>query len=57
LYIKFRIQEVASEATREPGRIPRTIDCELSNDIVNTAIPGDVIQLSGIVKLATEESE
>lgn len=52
----FRLQEVASEASRAPGRIPQTIECELTNDLVNSTIPGDVIVVSGVVKLIADEN-
>lgn len=52
----FRLQEVASEASRAPGRIPQTIECELTNDLVNSAIPGDVVVMSGVVKLMVDEN-
>ena len=51
-----RLQEVASEASRAPGRIPQTIECELTNDLVNSAIPGDVVVISGVVKLMVDEN-
>lgn len=50
------MQEVASEASRAPGRIPQTIECELTNDLVNSAIPGDVVVMSGVVKLMIDEN-
>jgi DNA helicase MCM8 len=52
----FRLQEVSSEASRAPGRIPQTIECELTNDLVNSAIPGDVVVVSGVVKLMVDEN-
>jgi DNA helicase MCM8 len=55
-FFKFRLQEVASEASRAPGRIPQTIECELTNDLVNSAIPGDVVVVSGVVKLMVDEN-
>ncbi|CAF3822831.1 unnamed protein product [Adineta steineri] len=52
----IRLQEVASEASKAPGRIPQTIECELTNDLVNSAIPGDVVVVSGIVKLMVDDN-
>ncbi|CAF0720701.1 unnamed protein product [Rotaria sordida] len=52
----IRLQEVASEASRAPGRIPQTIECELTNDLVNSAIPGDAVVVSGVVKLMVDEN-
>ncbi|CAF0865720.1 unnamed protein product [Adineta ricciae] len=52
----IRLQEVASEASKAPGRIPQTIECELTNDLVSSAIPGDAVVVSGIVKLMVDEN-
>lgn len=53
-----RIQEHMSDDQREAGRIPRTIECELVHDLVDSCVPGDVITVAGIVKVSnTEEGE
>lgn len=53
-----RIQELMSDDQREAGRIPRTIECELVHDLVDSCVPGDVITVAGIVKVSnTEEGE
>lgn len=53
-----RIQEHMSDDHREAGRIPRTIECELVHDLVDSCVPGDVITVAGIVKVSnTEEGE
>lgn len=46
----IRVQELQSDDQRESGRVPRTVECELTNDLVYTCIPGDVITIAGIVK-------
>lgn len=46
----IRVQELQSDDQRESGRVPRTIECELTNDLVYTCIPGDVITVTGVVK-------
>jgi len=46
----IRVQELQSDDQRESGRVPRTIECELTNDLVYTCIPGDVVTVTGIVK-------
>lgn len=51
-----RLQEVSAEASKAPGRIPQTIECELTNDLVNSAIPGDVVVVSGVVKLIADDN-
>lgn len=46
----LRLQE--SEEGTEGGRIPRIIDCELTDDLVGSAVPGDMVTVTGIVELA-----
>ena len=46
---QLRIQELADDAA-EAGRIPRTVECEISEDLVDCCIPGDVMTVSGVVK-------
>ncbi|KAI5019106.1 hypothetical protein ZWY2020_043994 [Hordeum vulgare] len=48
---KIRIQELSSAENREEGRVPRTIECELTEDLVDCCIPGEVITVAGIVKV------
>ena len=48
---KVRLQEVVSEEQNEAGRIPRTVECELTGDLVGTCIPGENVSISGIVKV------
>ena len=35
-----------------PGRVPRTIEVELTEDQVDSCVPGDVVTICGQVKLA-----
>lgn len=46
----IRVQELQSDDQRESGRVPRTVECELTNDLVYTCIPGDIVSITGIVK-------
>ena len=32
------------------GRTPHTVECHLANDLVDTIAPGDVIDLTAVVK-------
>lgn len=47
----IRIQEIMGEDQRDSGRIPRTVDCELTYDLVDSCVPGDVVTIAGIVKV------
>ena len=40
----------------ESGRIPRTIECELTDDLTGSCMPGDLVTVSGIVKALTAET-
>ena len=44
----FQKKEKLSEDQREAGRMPRTIEIELSRDLTDTASPGDVVTITGI---------
>lgn len=53
---KVRLQEQLCDDQLDSGRAPRTLDCELMRDLVDSVVPGDVVVLTGIVKLlATDE--
>ncbi|KAJ3046052.1 DNA replication licensing factor mcm8 [Rhizophlyctis rosea] len=55
---RIRIQEKLPESQLDAGRVPRTVECELTDDLVDTVVPGDVVYLMGSVKvLATEEGK
>ncbi|KAK6639693.1 hypothetical protein RUM43_007968 [Polyplax serrata] len=51
----IRLQEIVTDENREGGRVPRTIDCELTADLVETCSPGDVALLTGIIKIKSNE--
>uniref|UniRef100_A0A8C5VVN7 DNA helicase MCM8 n=1 Tax=Microcebus murinus TaxID=30608 RepID=A0A8C5VVN7_MICMU len=44
-----------SDDQREAGRIPRTIECELVHDLVDSCVPGDTVTVTGIVKVSNAE--
>ncbi|XP_002197067.6 DNA helicase MCM8 [Taeniopygia guttata] len=50
-----KVQELMSDEQREAGRIPRTIECELVQDLVDSCVPGDMVTVTGIVKVASTE--
>ncbi|NXU11580.1 MCM8 helicase, partial [Pardalotus punctatus] len=50
-----KVQELMSDDQREAGRIPRTIECELVQDLVDSCVPGDMVTITGTVKVASTE--
>ncbi|PKU73219.1 DNA replication licensing factor MCM3 like 1 [Dendrobium catenatum] len=48
---KVRIQEILKSGIYEEGRVPRTVECELTEDLVDFCIPGDVVTVTGIIKV------
>jgi len=50
---QVRLQEVTED---EGGRVPRTIDVELTQDNCDTCVPGDVVTVTGVVKVIAEET-
>ncbi|XP_044865741.1 DNA helicase MCM8 isoform X2 [Mauremys mutica] len=51
----IKVQELMSDDQREAGRIPRTIECELIQDLVDSCVPGDMVTITGIVKVSNTE--
>ncbi|KAG5265875.1 hypothetical protein AALO_G00247300 [Alosa alosa] len=51
----IKVQELISDDQRESGRIPRTIECELTQDLVDSCVPGDMVTITGVVKVSSEE--
>lgn len=47
---RIKLQEIVHSGQGEQGRIPRTIEVELKDDLVDGCIPGDVISVCGVVK-------
>ncbi|KMZ58606.1 putative DNA replication licensing factor [Zostera marina] len=48
---KIRLQELQKSESHEEGRVPRTVECELAEDLVDSCIPGDVVTVTGIIKV------
>ncbi|KAL3628551.1 DNA replication licensing factor mcm8 [Castilleja foliolosa] len=48
---KIRIQEMLKSEHHEEGRVPRTVECELTEDLVDACIPGDVVTVSGLIRV------
>ncbi|KAG0211617.1 DNA replication licensing factor mcm8 [Mortierella sp. GBA30] len=51
----IRLQEKLPDDRMDSGRVPRTIECEVVNDLVDRVIPGDVVEITGIVKVSQAE--
>ncbi|XP_066280875.1 DNA helicase MCM8-like [Branchiostoma lanceolatum] len=51
----IKVQELITDENREAGRIPRTVECELTRDLVDSCAPGDVVTVTGIVKVMSSE--
>ena len=48
---KIRLQETPEDSLEELyGRVPRTVEVELLDDLVDTCVPGDHIKVVGMVK-------
>ena len=53
----IRVQEIIETGLHDSGRIPRTLECEILGDIVDSCVPGDIGIITGEIKVAsTEES-
>lgn len=48
---KIRLQELLKSEHHEEGRVPRTVECELTEDLVDACIPGDVVTITGIIRV------
>ncbi|KAG6972302.1 hypothetical protein JG687_00001544 [Phytophthora cactorum] len=53
-YQKIKLQEMETTDVG-PGRMPRMIEVELYEDLVDSCIPGNVVTISGIVKSINSE--
>lgn len=47
---RIRVQELNDDSIGEVGHVPRSIDVELTHDLVDTVVPGDIVKICGIVK-------
>eukprot|EP00043_Microstomoeca_roanoka_P016271 m.165434 g.165434 ORF g.165434 m.165434 type:complete len:862 (+) comp16425_c0_seq1:2650-5235(+) len=51
----IRLQEIIEDEHRESGRIPRSVECELFHDLVDTCAPGDTVVVSGEVRVVSSD--
>jgi DNA helicase MCM8 len=47
---KCRLQELEADIA-DAGRVPRTLEVELCDDLVDSCTPGDVVTIGGVVKV------
>jgi DNA helicase MCM8 len=53
---RIRIQEIVEkEEQHEAGRIPRTVECEIAKDLVESCVPGDQVTVCGVVKVISTD--
>lgn len=56
-YQAIKVQEISDDEHREGGRVPRNVEVELMEDLVDSCVPGDIVTISGIMRVHnTEES-
>lgn len=51
VFTNSRLQELLKFEEHEEGRVPRTVECELTEDLVDLCIPGDVVTVTGIIRV------
>lgn len=51
----IKLQEIMLDDQREAGRIPRTVECELTCGLVDSSVPGDMVTVTGIVKVTAAD--
>ena len=49
------MQEKLNDEESDAGRIPRHIEVDLFNDMVDLVVPGDIVHISGTVKVENVE--
>lgn len=52
---KLRLQELEADSA-DAGRVPRTLEVELCEDLVDACVPGDVVTVGGVVKAIEAEA-
>ncbi|CDW72960.1 dna helicase mcm8-like [Stylonychia lemnae] len=50
-YQRIRIQEIENDLKDiNAGKLPKTIDCEIKDDLIDACISGDIVTICGIMK-------
>ena len=50
-YQRLRIQEIENDMKdMNAGKLPKTIDCEIKDDLIDACISGDIVTICGIMK-------
>ena len=50
-YQRIRIQEIENDMKDiNAGKLPKTIDCEIQDDLIDACISGDIVTICGIMK-------
>jgi hypothetical protein len=51
------LQELSQADKEEAGRVPRTLEVELTRDLVDSCSAGDVVTVLGIIKVLSTDAE
>ena len=51
------MQELSQADKEEAGRVPRTLEIELTRDLVNSCSAGDVVTVLGVIKVLSTDAE
>ncbi|XP_041728877.2 DNA helicase MCM8-like [Coregonus clupeaformis] len=51
----IKVQEMIGGEQREAGRIPRTVECHLTSDLCDSAVPGDTVTITGTVRVSQDD--
>lgn len=48
---RIRVQEIESDIKDiSAGKMPKTIDCEIKDDLIDSCISGDIVTVCGVMK-------
>ena len=55
--MSFRVQERPTLSEHEEGRVPRTVECEVRGEVVDSCLPGEVVTVCGFVKFINRDTD